>query len=330
MKSVRFEAPGDIGVVDEHSRDPGEGEVAVRIDRIGICATDLHMMHGTFPTARYPVTPGHEATGVVAEIGAGVQSLTAGTRVILDPGLPCHDCRQCRRGTFNLCTRRRAFGVTEDGAATEQLVVPAQNLYAVSSEVPAGAAVLGEPLACVIHAFDLVPSPAAGSVLVYGAGTVGLLAAVVARRLGAADVSIIDLNTTRLDRAQEIGVDAAQTAADRLAEERFDIVVDATGAAPAISDGLGRVGRGGSFLQIGVARPDALVSISPYELFAREMRVAGSMTTRFSFPPAVAMLEEGAIPHHLITGTPFSLDQYAEALAAAERGDQPKVTVGSA
>jgi len=95
----------------------------------------------------------------------------------------------------------------------------------------------------------------------------------------------------------------------------------------AINDGLTRVDRGGHFLQIGVAKPDATVALSPYELFAREMSIAGSMTTSRSFPRAIALLDAGAIDPDIFTAAPFALDQYSQAMEAAERGDTAKVTV---
>lgn len=327
MKSVQFESPGHVALIDHSTRQPDDHEVTVAIDRVGICATDLHIFHGSFPTATYPITPGHEATGIVTAVGGSVADLTVGARVVLDPGMPCRRCTFCRRGRFNLCANRRAFGVTDDGAATEELLVPAEQLFVVDPTTPAGAAVLAEPLACVVHAFDLVASPAGASVLIYGAGTVGLLASIVARSLGAAYVAVVDVNDHRLQSARALGADATATASATLEIDRFDLVVDATGAIPAIADGIPRVDRGGSFLQIGVAHPDATISLSPYEIFARELTIAGSLTTRHSFPRAIAMLNAGAIDHSLFTAEPMSLDEYVEAIAAAERGETPKVTV---
>lgn len=327
MKAVRFDAPGVISLTEHPRADLGPGDVAVAVDRVGICATDLHIFHGSFPTATYPITPGHEATGVVTRIGDRVSDLAAGTRVVIDPGIPCHRCALCRRGRFNLCENRRAYGITENGAATEELVVPATHLHPVAPSTPADAAVLAEPLACVVHAFDLIPSPAGSSVIVYGAGTVGLLAVILAQRLNARTVAVIDVNEARLESARAVGAHQTATSADAAGLDRVDLVIDATGAPAAIADGLGRLERGGTFLQIGVAHPEATVALTPYQMFARELTIAGSLTTRHSFPRAIAMLDAGAVNHTLFTSTPLALDQYAEAVAAAEGGTTPKVTV---
>lgn len=284
MKAVVIAAPSSVEVHEVESRPPGPGEVRIAVALVGICATDVHILDGHFPTARYPIIPGHEVTGTVVEVGEGVPTLEIGTRVVIDPGVPCGMCRLCRDGRPNLCEHRNAFGITLTGGAAEELTLPAVNCYPVPPNVPPEAAVLAEPLACVTHAFDLVRSPAGEDVLIYGAGTIGLLALFVARHLGARSVSVVELDAARCDTAERAGADNAGTSGDAFAPlADWGLVVDATGAVPAISDGIQRVRRGGSFLQIGVAHPERSIDLKPYDLFSRELAVVGSMTTRYSF-----------------------------------------------
>ena len=326
MKAVTIEAPGKLGVAEQEARPPAAGEVRIDVALVGVCATDVHILHGTFPTAGYPVTPGHEVTGRVAELGAGVDTLAVGDEVVVDPGLPCLVCRQCRMGRLNLCENRNAIGITRPGGAAESLTLPAANCHRVLPGTPAGAAVLAEPLACVVHAFDLIRPPSGLDVLVYGAGTIGILAGIVARSLGAASLAYVELDEDRASRTSALGAESAGSA-DRLGRDGWDLVVDATGAVPAIADALTRLNRGGTLLQIGVARPEATVELSPYLLFQRELTIAGSLTTRYSFPRALALLASGAVDHTLLTGDPFPLDRYADAIAAAGTGRPLKVTV---
>jgi 2-desacetyl-2-hydroxyethyl bacteriochlorophyllide A dehydrogenase len=326
MKAVTIEAPGRLSVADVDARRPEPGEVRIDVSLVGICATDVHILHGTFPTAAYPIVPGHEVAGRVVELGDGVDALAVGDEVVVDPGLPCLVCRQCRRGRLNLCENRNAIGITRQGGAAESLTLPAANCHRVLPGTPDGAAVLAEPLACVVHAFDLIRPPAGLDVLVYGAGTIGVLAGVVARSLGAASLSYVELDEDRAGRTARLGAEAAASA-DLLSRTAWDLVVDATGAAPAIADALTRIDRGGTLLQIGVARPDAMVELSPYQVFQRELTIAGSLTTRYSFPRALALLATGAVDHTLVTGEPFPLSEYAEAIAAAGTGRPLKVTV---
>jgi threonine dehydrogenase-like Zn-dependent dehydrogenase len=178
----------------------------------------------------------------------------------------------------------------------------------------------------VIHAFDLVRPPAGIDVLIYGAGTIGLLAAYVASSLGAASVSLDDLDSQRAKKARTAGF-AADAKADVFDQTDWELVVDATGAIPAITDGLTRLQRGGTFLQLGVAHPESTVAIQPYLVFQRELSVVGSMTTRNSFPRALSLLGKGSIETSLIVGEPFSLGDYAAAIDSAGRGQTLKVTV---
>jgi 2-desacetyl-2-hydroxyethyl bacteriochlorophyllide A dehydrogenase len=326
MEAVIIDQPGAVRVADVKPREPAAGEVRIQVDLVGVCATDAHILHGTFPTAAYPLTPGHEATGVIARLGAGVTSLAEGDRVVIDPGVPCGVCRLCRQGRFNLCEHRNAIGITLPGATAELVTVPAANCHRVLPGTSPRAAVLAEPLACVVHAFDLVRDPAGADVLIYGGGTIGLLAAYCARALGAGSVSVVELDAARAAKAASAGFASAVSAVE-LGLPDWELVVDATGAVPAIQDALTRLRRGGTLLQIGVTRPDAVVELRPYELFQRELTVAGSMTTRHSFPRALRLLAQGAVDPALIVGTPFAPGQYAAAIASAGSGETLKVTV---
>ncbi len=326
MEAVIIDQPGSVRVAEVEPPAPAAGEVRLRVELVGICATDVHILHGSFPTAGYPITPGHEAVGVVESLGAGVAELAIGDRVVIDPGVPCGVCRLCRQGRLNLCEHRNAIGITLTGASAELVTVPAPNCHRVLPGTEPRAAVLTEPLACVVHAFDLVRDPAGADVLVYGGGTIGLLAAFVARSLGAASVSVIELDAARAPKAARAGFSSAASA-DALPQQDWGLVVDATGAVPAIRDGVTRLQRGGTLLQIGVARPEAILELHPYEVFQKELTITGSLTTRYSFPRALDLLARGAVDADVILGEPFPLTQYAEAIDSAGRGETLKVTI---
>ncbi|WP_162606290.1 alcohol dehydrogenase catalytic domain-containing protein [Jiangella asiatica] len=319
--------PGSVRVGPADDPRPGPGEVTVEVALTGICGTDLHILDGEFATARFPVTPGHEVTGSVVEAGPGVTGPRPGDRVVVDPGVPCRACAWCREGRLNLCANRLAIGVSLPGGAAELVAVPAINCHVVDPAVDDRTAVLTEPLACVLHAFDLAPSPAAAEVLVYGAGTVGLLTAQMARRLGADRVTVVDPNESRLPGARKAGADEALPDARESAVDAWPLVLDASGAGPAIGDGLRRLRRGGTFVQIGVAAPTTEVPLSPYEVFAGELTIRGSMTTRDTFARAVRTLVAGAVDTSMIVGTAVPLSRYAEALDLARSGESLKVVV---
>lgn len=328
MRAVVITAPSVAELAEVEAPEAGEGDVVVDVLLTGICGTDLHILDGHYPTARYPLVPGHEAVGAVASVGSGVAGLQVGDRVVIDPGLPCRACRDCLRDRPNLCADRRAIGASRPGAAAAQVAVPAVNCHVVHDTVPDHVAVLAEPLACAVHAFDLVPDTAGADIAVYGAGTIGTLCAQVARHVGAGSVTVIDSSPERAHAALARGADSAvHEAADAGADRRWDVVLDATGAPAAVQDGLARVARGGTFVQVGVVPSDAVVTLSPYDVYLREIRIQGSMTTRFTFPRALELLASGAVETSGMTSEPFALADYSLAIKAARSGEYLKVVV---
>jgi threonine dehydrogenase-like Zn-dependent dehydrogenase len=173
----------------------------------------------------------------------------------------------------------------------------------------------------------MVPRTSGQRVLVYGAGTIGLLAVQVARSLGAHGVDTVDFDANRLAVAQKLGASGV-FAPDGLGDQDdWDLVVDASGSPAAIGDGLGRLQRGGTFLQLGVAPGDAVVPLSPYQVFARELTIVGSMTTRHTFPGALRLIENGMIDSELIVEEPVPLSDYAKAVDMVRGRNSLKVVV---
>lgn len=328
MKSVQFDSPGKLALVEKPApAEPSSGEVQVRVDLLGICATDVHIFHGEFPKAEFPLCPGHEFTGIIEKLGADVTEFEVGQRIVVDPAIFCGDCKFCLRGRSNLCLNRKAYGINFDGGAVELINLRKQNCYLISSSVPAGDAVLAEPLACVVHAFDRIGSLRGLRALVLGAGAVGLLAVQVARYLGVDSVDQIDLDPRRLAIAGSLGAQRVGQSIEEFAGESWDVVVDATGVQAAIAAGLKVLDRGGVFLQIGVADPSARVEISPYEIFAKEISIVASLTTERSFYRAIAMLESKQVTGRGITGKPISLAEYESGLEQSGKTPVPKIVV---
>ncbi len=330
MRAVVVARPGVYGVEQVDAPVPGPGEVVVEVRACGLCGTDVHIAHGEFPPAPYPLIPGHEFAGVVVAIGDGVDVPAIGTRVAVDPTLSCGRCTSCRQGHTNLCERWGAIGDTVAGGLAERVAVPAANCYAVPAGLEWGAAALIEPLACAIWgARRAQPAPGA-SVLITGGGTMGLLLGQVLRRMGAARVVIAEPHAGRRELAQEVGLDQAVVpdnvealaAAAGTADARFDLVADCTGRPSVIRGAMGHVRRGGTFLVFGVAPAEAEVPVRPYDLYYGDMTIIGSMAINGTFDAAVRLAPTLAL-QPLLAPT-RDLDAYPEAIAAFGRGDRPK------
>jgi len=327
MKAVVIAGPGDVEVTTVEDPSPGPLDVVVAVSVCGLCGTDMHILGGELPSARYPVIPGHELSGEVVAVGRDVTNLAVGTRVAVDPNMPCGTCRYCQIGRDNLCANYSAVGVTRDGGLAEFVAVPAQSCYPVPQTFTTAAAGLVEPLSCAVHGLNRLPRRPGTDYLVYGAGTMGLMMAALARAATAASVSVVDPNRTRLAFAENLGVDAAVTDADALEyPDGFEVVIDATGAIAAIEDGLGRVRKGGTFLQFGVADPTHSARFSPYLVYNQEIDIIGSMAVHNSFQPAIDLLGSGLDLDPLVSDV-FTLEKFDDAVACFRAGTARKIHI---
>lgn len=306
---------------------PGPREVVVAVAACGICGTDLHIADGEFaPTL--PVTPGHEFAGEVVGIGADVTEVRVGDQVAVDPSLHCGECYFCRRGRGNLCERWAAIGVTRTGGAAEYAVAPVANCVVLPPGVAAQDAALIEPLSCAVRGFDVLAPHLGDHYLIYGAGTMGLMMMELAKRAGAASVSMVDLNPARLETAEELGCTHTVTSADELEQHRgWDNVIDCTGVVAAIEDGLGRVIRGGTFQQFGVANEDAVARFSPFRVYNQEIRIIGSMAVLHSFERAAELFADGVLRPEIMISDRKPLEEYPAALEQFRAGVGRKIQV---
>ncbi len=259
--------------------------------------------------------PGHELAGTVVALGSGVEQVSVGDRVAVEPAVHCGVCRFCVIGRWNLCENGQGIGISLNGGSAEFACVPAANCHKVPDNMTMHAAALVEPLSCAIHGMDLLPRRAADHYLVYGAGTMGLLMLQMARASGAASVSVVDSDVGRLEPARRLGADAAATSASELGREHgWSIVVDCTGAVAAIEDAITRVDRGGTLQVFGVANAAARASLSPYEIYRKELTIVGSMAVLHSFGRAVEMIARGAVDADTMVSHQLALEDYGHAI----------------
>ncbi|MFF0453806.1 zinc-dependent alcohol dehydrogenase family protein [Nocardia africana] len=322
MRALVIEKPGEYSVQTIPDPTPGPGEVVVQVAAVGICGTDIHIVEGEFPPTPYPIVPGHEFCGQI------VDGPRSGEKVAVDPSLFCGACHYCRIGRGNLCERWGAIGDTVNGAMAEYVAVPDANCFTVPDDLPASHGALVEPLSCAVHGFDGLPRTLGSHYLIYGAGTMGLMMLQLAVAAGAASISVVDLNTDRLQVARTLGADAVATNADEFDRPQgWEVVIDCTGAIPAIEDGLTRVRRGGTYQQFGVAPGDATASVSPFRIYNDEITIVGSMAVVHSFGRAVDLVRKGAIDADTMVTHTFGLDQFSEALQAFRDGIGRKIQI---
>jgi L-iditol 2-dehydrogenase len=294
--------------------------VVLEVVAAGICGTDLHIADGEYETVT-PVTMGHEIAGVVAEVGEGVAQSWLGERVASETYFStCGECAFCRAGRPNLCPERRSIGTHVDGAFAPRLLVPLANLHRLPDWLDPAAAPLCEPLACVCHSL-LEPEPVAepgADVLVIGPGPVGLLAAQVARALGAnVQVRGTPRDERRLAAARELGLETSTTDDPPV---QADVVIECSGSEAGMVAGLAATRRGGRYVQIGLAgRPVTL----PFDVVCfHELRItSGFASTPSSWRTALELVGERRVQLEPLLTEVVPLVEWERAFAATRAAD---------
>jgi 2-desacetyl-2-hydroxyethyl bacteriochlorophyllide A dehydrogenase len=301
MKAVVCHEPFDLRLVERAAPQPADGEVLVRIRRVGLCGTDFHIFAGRHPFLAYPRVMGHELAGEVESAPAG-SALRPGQTVAINPYLACGTCIACRKGKPNACVAIRVLGVHADGGMCERLSVPERAVIDATGLALDQAAML-EFLAVGAHAVSRAALTPGDRVLVVGAGPIGVATGLFAR-LDGARVTLVDQRAARLgyardrlgfDDVAEAGPQLADALAERTDGEMFDAVFDATGSLAAMAQSLSYVGNGGALVLVGVA-PGDLVFPDP-ELHKRETTLLASRNalTR-DFERVIAAIKAGDIP----------------------------------
>jgi threonine dehydrogenase-like Zn-dependent dehydrogenase len=281
MRAAAVRGRGRIEVARRPVPEPGPGEVRVRVEACGICGSDLHLYEqGFFPA---DATPGHEPAGLVDAIGPGAASPALGTRVAIEPIRGCGHCAICLSGRYSICRESKLAGVHLPGGLAEYLVVPAANVYPVPPDLDPRIAALAEPMAVVVHALHRVAFQSGQRVLVLGAGSVGLLAAAAARRLGARDVWMTARHPHQAELAHAVGatrvIDEKQASPEALdavgREAPIDVVVETVGGrADTLRSAIAAARPGGAISVVGVFWGQ--LALDPMPLLLKELTLAWS------------------------------------------------------
>jgi len=301
MLTVLCETPGKL-VAEQRPRPPRQpGEVLLRVRRVGVCGTDLHIFTGRQPFLAYPRVMGHELSGIVEEADAD-SGLVPGDAVYVMPYLSCGRCIACRQGKTNCCTAIQVLGVHRDGAMTEFLAVPAPFVHKAEGITLDQAAML-EFLAIGAHAVARGDVARGQRVLVAGAGPIGLAVMLFAARRGARVVAL-DARRDRLEVARaHLGIEAAVEAGPqdvqelaRLTDgEYFDVVFDATGNPQAMERGFGFIAHAGRYVLVSIVQGD--ISFSDPEFHKREATLLSSRNaTTADFETVLAAMRAGEVP----------------------------------
>lgn len=336
MKAIVYDKAGSFTVAEVARPTAGPNEVVIKVIVAGVCGTDLHLHDGEFgPT--YPLTPGHEICGEVAELGSNVTGLSIGDLVTMDNTDSCGHCEECRRAKPEYCTTILAQGVNAAGGFAEYVLASANRCFVVNDLDPE-VAVFAEPTACVVHGLDKLQLTPGAKVLLVGAGPTGLVLTQLLRASGAGQLVVAAPTQAKLDIALERGADivvqidrddpsVAFARLHEIAGTGFDYVIDATGAVSVLNEALALLRVGGTVFVYGMTAESAQWTIAPYDVFRRELTIKGSFAQQFSFDRALLALRGERVNTSGMVTHRFALEQYAEALDAVASSDCIKAVI---
>lgn len=326
MKAILFTGMNKLQLVDVPDPKPGSGEVLITVKASGICHTDYEVLKDNYGTGAFPVVPGHEYAGAVLDVGAGVQNLSVGDRVVVDPNLECGECSACSCGWAHLCENLGAYGVTTHGGFAELSLVKAKNIVPIGTMSYTQAA-LAEPMGCVLNGIGAVHECWMEEALIFGAGPMGLLMGMALRAKGISKIAFCDTSEERLELASKFDFEAVASESDGLRKwyQRADLVVEATGVPHVATSLPNYIKNGGKGLFFGVCPSDAKIDIAPFELFRRQLTLAGSHSLNHNIPEALKVIASlGAVAERIVSHN-VSLCDISMFLASVPPDDSLKV-----
>jgi L-iditol 2-dehydrogenase len=337
MKQSVMTRPGVIEFRDISRPTAGPGEVLVHIQRIGVCGSDIHVYHGLHPYTSYPIVQGHEVSGLIAEVGAGVAGLRVADLVTFMPQVTCGECYPCTHGMEHICESLKVMGFQTDGAGQEYFPVAASKVLKMPGGISLDQAAMVEPVAVGVHAIRRGGGVAGKNVVVLGAGTIGNMLAQSARAAGANKVMLSDINAYKLERAQACGFecavnprenDLASVVRNCMGPDRADVIFECVGAEETITAAVDIARKGSTIVIVGVFGKQPVVDIGLVQ--DRELTLVGTlMYQKPDFEQAVEWLAAGKLNLSALISARFPFEHYLDAYHSIEeaRGSSMKVMI---
>ena len=320
MKQAVMTNPGKIEIHEVPAPTPGPGEVLLRIQRIGVCGSDIHVYHGKHPLTSYPVVQGHEFSAVLEAVGPGVTGLTLGSKVTSMPQIVCGVCAPCRRGDYHICDKLKVQGFQAPGCGQELWVTSAKMVVPLPDTFTFEQGALVEPASVAVHAVARAGNLSGRRVVVLGAGTIGNLVAQAARCEGA-QVLITDLSNYRLDVARKCGLAATSNAQEEdlpqavervFGKDGFDVAFECVGVEPTITAAIANIQKGGTLIIVGVFGDKPRIDLSTVQ--DRELNLRGTlMYKRPDYERAVELIGSDGILTAPLVSKHYPFEDYIEA-----------------
>lgn len=343
MKAIRYYAPGDVRVENIDIPQTAKGQLRVKVDACAVCGTDLKAYISGNPRIKAPKTMGHEFTGIVDTIGEGVAGFETGDRVVMATSISCGDCCYCEKGFKNLCVNLAPMGFTHEGGMAEYTVIPARaieqgHVIKVPSHVKAEHAALAEPLSCAVNSCINSNIQQGDTVVVIGAGPMGIMNACIAQQFGAAKIILAEINEQRLRQAAPFGFDLlvnpdkedlAQIVKDETGGIGADVAIVAAPAAQPQQDAPKLVRKQGTvclFASLPAGKSD--ITLDSRIIHYGEIKLVGtSDSTPAQVEKAVEMISAGSINADKLASDILKLDEIMQAYELMKSGRALRVVL---
>lgn len=313
--------PGEIIFREIERSLPQAGQVSIRIMRLGICGSDIHVYHGEHPFTSYPVTQGHEVSGIIDALGPGVEQFRVGQKVTVQPQVVCGKCHPCRHGKYNLCEKLKVMGFQTTGMASEYFVVDAEKVLVLPEEMSLDEGALLEPLAVAVHAVGRFGDIAGRDVAVLGAGPIGNLVAQTAKGLGARRVLITDVSNCRLALAQECGVDVAvntrskdfgEAMVEVFGPDKADVIYDCAANDITMGQAIKYARKGSTIILVGVYAGMAKVDLAVLNDHELDLNTT-MMYRREDYETAIRLVSKGKVCLEPLVSKHFAFQDFLKA-----------------
>lgn len=330
-------SPGELLVRNVEKPTLPSGHILIQTRRIGICGSDIHVYHGLHPYTKYPIVQGHEVSGIVAEVGEGIEGFAPGDPVVFMPQEVCGHCYPCRHDMYHICDNLKVIGFQANGAAQEFFPIKAEMVLKLPANIDLDQAAMIEPLSVAVHAVNRAGNAAGKNYLVLGSGTIGLLTALAAQASGAGRVLVSDISDFKLDIARKAGIahtvnphtqDLGEAIVQSLGPDKADVIIECVGVEETIGQAITYARKGSTIVVVGVFGRKPVTDIGLVQ--DRELNLIGSlMYQKQDYENAIALVASGKLNLQPLITRRFPFTQYQEAYEFIEnaQGNSIKVIV---
>lgn len=328
-------APGVIEFNEVQVPEVKENQILVKIMKIGVCGSDIHVYNGEHPFTSYPVTQGHEVSGEISELGLGVKGFRIGQKVTIQPQVVCGECYPCRHGKYNLCEELKVMGFQTTGVASHYFAVDAEKVTLLPDNMNFDEGAMIEPLAVAVHAVKKAGDVSGLKIVVLGGGPIGNLVAQVAKGMGATSVMVTDISDLRLEKSKECGVehcintkniDLGEAITNAFGSDKADIIYDCAGNNITMGQAIKYARKGSTIILVAVFAGMATVDLAVAN--DHELDIKSTMMYRNEdYIDAIELVNKDKVQLMPLVSKHFAFKDYLEAYKFIESNRETTMKV---